>query len=331
MTSHRTQVASLRSVLLPPFFRGRFQGRSCGPSRCGRRCGPMRAGLALSAVVTVALLVACSSTPEATGEVTEVSRQAARNMDHGTESLHRGRIEDARAFFDTALRQYRSLDHRTGVAGALAAFGRLRTVEGDLAAAAAHYRDSAELAEIAGAPAVAIESYAALVEIELRRGRTDAAEQAIDTAATILERSPDSAGTAVTLHARALLAADHGDFERAEKYLREALSLNRELGKHREIAANRYMLASVLSRQGRFEEALNQASAALETDKFIENSVGIAQDLVALGRISERSGDRVAAQQYFERAYSVYLGLEDGRGLEHVENLLAGLHASESR
>lgn len=299
--------------------------------RASRRRGSLlgRFELAATTLSCLALLFSCSSAPEATGEVSTVGRQAARDIDHGTEALHRGRADDARAFFENALRRYRSLDHRTGIAGTLAAIGRLYTVEGDLETAAVYYRDSAELAEIAEAPTVAIESYAALVEIELRRERTGDAEQALEAAGDILERAPDDAGTAVTLHARALLAAHRGDFEHAEESLREALELNRELRAHREIAANHYMLASVLSRQGRFEEAHEQATAALETDKFIENSVGIAQDLIALGRIAERSGDRVAAQQYFERAYSVYLGLEDARGLERVEQHLTRLHRSE--
>jgi hypothetical protein len=50
---------------------------------------------------------------------------------------------------------------------------------------------------------------------------------------------------------------------------------------------------------------LKNAQLALAMDKKIENSVGIAMDLYALGLISSKRKDTAAAYDYFQRSYLV--------------------------
>jgi tetratricopeptide (TPR) repeat protein len=70
------------------------------------------------------------------------------------------------------------------------------------------------------------------------------------------------------------------------------------------------MMAAVHSKKGDFAEAGRNALLALEADKKIENSPGIAQDLYALGLIANRRGDPAAAYDYFQRSYLVFTALE---------------------
>ncbi len=289
------------------------------------------AAATIAVVIAVLPLTACSSAPEPTGEVTTLRRQAERNIAHGYEALYQGRVREAELFFETALNQYRRLDDRSGIADGFAALGRTRTVAGDLVTAADYLREAAVQAEEAAARPRAVEYYAALAETELRRDRRGPAEQALQASTRILEEHPNDAARAVNLHSAAVLTASAGRLQEAEDYLREALELNREGRRYRELAANHYMMASVLSRRELYETALEHAAAALETDKLIENSVGIAQDLIALGRISYRAGDRTAARHYYERASSVYIGLQDENGLRRAQALLAELEHPEER
>ena len=274
---------------------------------------------------TVAVIAACSTAPEPTGEVTTIRRQAERNIVHGMEAVYHGRTVEARTFFESALREYRSLDNRSGVAVAFAALARAHLIDGDLDAAAAYYTDSAELAAAIGSVETAVESYAALLEIETRRGRPADAEAALRAARQLLGERENERARAVLLHGAAVLAADLGRLEEAELRLQEALAINRSFGRYRETAANHYMLASVLARGRRYDEAFEHAKRALETDKLIENPIGIAQDLIALGRIQQRAGEPETALEYYERAFSVYLGLQHERGQRRVEALFAEL------
>ena len=73
-----------------------------------------------------------------------------------------------------------------------------------------------------------------------------------------------------------------------------------------EAAADYYMLASVYSKQGDYASARKNLLVALDLDKKIENSLGIAKDLSALGIVARKSGDAEAAFSYLQRAYLVY-------------------------
>ena len=69
------------------------------------------------------------------------------------------------------------------------------------------------------------------------------------------------------------------------------------------------MLASVYSRRGLFDEAFEFAYQALERDRMIENPIGIAQDLFALGSIERRRMRLEAAHEYYTRAFDIYVTL----------------------
>ncbi len=85
------------------------------------------------------------------------------------------------------------------------------------------------------------------------------------------------------------------------------------------------MIASVYSRDGKFDEAVKNASQALAYDKQVESSPGIAKDLYALGVITAKKGDQAASFDYFQRSYlvSTSLGFKDD-----MRKALAGLVAA---
>lgn len=131
--------------------------------------------------------------------------------------------------------------------------------------------------------------------------------------------------------ARALGAAEElmesanslGDLDQAEAHFRDALAINLDLRQLLEAASNRYMLASVAAQRGRYQEAKEHASAALQLDKQMEYSLGIAKDLKALGIISVRLDEPRAALDYFERSFEVFLALEMAAEVAEVLDLLA--------
>ena len=59
---------------------------------------------------------------------------------------------------------------------------------------------------------------------------------------------------------------------------------------HEEIASNYYMIASIYTEREEFTDALDYAMKALEEDRKVENSLGIAKDFQALGIILLKSG-----------------------------------------
>lgn len=96
------------------------------------------------------------------------------------------------------------------------------------------------------------------------------------------------------------------NFLLAESALKKALALDLKMNFTPEAASDYYILSSILSLKGQKEEALKTMHKALEKDKLIENSPGIAQDLYALALIHEKAGNPLEADHYYQRSLLVY-------------------------
>jgi tetratricopeptide (TPR) repeat protein len=77
-------------------------------------------------------------------------------------------------------------------------------------------------------------------------------------------------------------------------------------------------MASIYSKREQYAQALEYALQALQTDKSVENSLGIAQDLLALGIISSKLARDTEAFDYLERSYGIYSALSYTSGLWSV-------------
>jgi tetratricopeptide (TPR) repeat protein len=101
-----------------------------------------------------------------------------------------------------------------------------------------------------------------------------------------------------------------GEYSKALEALNRSLQLNLGAKLSWQAAGDYYMIASVYSKQENYPAAARSAQSALDLDKKIENSPGIAQDLRALGLIARKRGDGPAAYEYFQRSYLVFSTLD---------------------
>lgn len=95
-------------------------------------------------------------------------------------------------------------------------------------------------------------------------------------------------------------------YEEALEAIDKAIALDDSQHYIAELASDYYIKASILSLSGREEDGINSMLQALQYDKFIENTPGIAQDLYGLALIYEKMGNIEKANHYFQRTYLVY-------------------------
>jgi tetratricopeptide (TPR) repeat protein len=118
---------------------------------------------------------------------------------------------------------------------------------------------------------------------------------------------------------------NQGDFAAAVTQAQKAADMNRKAKRFEELAANYYLLASIYFRQDKLAEAQANAETALEYDKKMENSLGIAQDLLALGAIAEKAGKTAEAHDIYKRSFLVYRSLRYVPGMIRcLEKLITG-------
>jgi tetratricopeptide (TPR) repeat protein len=283
------------------------------PARTARRTRSGDAAAILPALACLAALLAtllaagsCSSTPRRPDTVVVTRNRAAEATASGNSYFRQGRYDLALRFFTQALELNTSVDNLEGIVQSANSIGKVSMALGDLDGAEQLFTRAREQAGSSRELAALCEGN--LGELAMRRGDYDKALAIFDG---ILAGAAGKTGGlpdelyALILHNRGTAHKNLGDGARAREDLSRSLALNLAAKRVEEAAADYYALASLDTREGLFESAKQNALQALNLDKQVENSLGIAKDLYALGVVSSRLGDTASAYDYFRRSYQV--------------------------
>jgi len=102
-------------------------------------------------------------------------------------------------------------------------------------------------------------------------------------------------------------------------------SMNLKARRWTELGANRYALASALSRQGKAELALAAALGALDADKRAENARAVPLDLAAAASLSQKLGKAADAWDYWRRCFDSGLSADDAASVRRSLTALVAL------
>jgi tetratricopeptide (TPR) repeat protein len=278
-----------------------------------RRQETVFARLAACAIAAaVAILVSCSSAPKRSDTVITVKTQADQGAVSGASYYRQGRYELALQFFTQALSQYASVDDGEGIVRSYNAVGKCYIALGELDQAEDVFLRARDRAH-GESPSLQFDSAINLGELYLAKGDAPAARKALQDADAMPFPGRSPAQAAQLAHDRGTAEKNLGASAKALEYFGLSLKTNLASRYFAEAAADYYMIASVYSRDGRYDEALKNASLALSYDKQVESSPGIAKDLYALALITAKKGDPASAYDYFQRSYlvSTSIGFRD--------------------
>lgn len=297
----------------------RIHRRTVLPQRSGR-LWPV---FLLSITVGVAF-AGCSSLPKGGGQVETVKNQAAAYAEQGNSAYEDGNYVRAERFFNLALDADFSVDNRPGVASSYNSLGRVYLAAGEVEAATSAFAHAEEYARPGTTPqsrSLLLAARTGAAEVLLFRGEYASALEALRKS-EVLAAQQDSVESAALYHDMGAAYKGLERYPEARSYLERALEIHRKLNRPALEASDLYMIASLSSKQGDYVSANAFLKEALAQDKFVENSVGIASDLRALGIVNEKQHNEGGAADYYYRSLQVYrtLGLAD-----EVKDLLARL------
>ena len=272
----------------------------------------LRAGAGLAFCIT--LMVSCSSAPPKSDTVTAVRDQAAQNSGYAEAYFRQGRYDLALQFFTQSLNENTSIDNVEGITQSYVAIGKTYVAMGSLDMAEDILLRARERARGAS-PSLLFISSSSLGELYLAKGDPQKALAVFEEALAMPAASRTPAQTAQLNHNLGTAQKALANFAAALAYFNKSLEINAANKLIEPAAADHYMIASVYSLQGRYEEAAKNAETALALDKKVESSPGIAQDLYALGLIATRRRDTAAAYDYFQRSYLVFVTLGSKPGM----------------
>jgi tetratricopeptide (TPR) repeat protein len=284
-------------------------------------------------ILMILLSWACSSAPEEPTEVSEKKNQAAEYIIFGNNYYEQAQFGQALNFFELALDLNISVDNEPGIAKNYNSLGKTWLALGNEAQAQLYYQQAYDLAQRIGEKTTVYQSAYNLGEIYLKRNETDTARSLMEQALKDVSSGEEaSAELAILYHGMGMLYRtigidyqDNGQLEDSTQafrqslgYFEEAVNINQSLDSFGQLASNYFMMASVHHKQNELERAKNLVLLALENDRKVENSRGIALDNVALGIIEEKLGNNSQAYNYYIKAFRIYQTLELVSGLRRT-------------
>lgn len=239
-----------------------------------------------------------------------------------------GRLNDARANFEQALRLAEQFRDEPGKAPALGNIGVVWHDLGELDRAL-HYKEQAlaRAHELGDQWAEAI--YLANVgNIWHDKGDLDKALEYHEQAFRLSRDLGDKWGVASDLASMASVFRDKGVFWQALKYDQQALAMARKIGHRLGVVSNLSNIANIYRYQGRVNDALKYGEEALELARKIGYQLGVATDLGNIGLILVRKRKYEEAVPKLAEALGILLaaGTADG-----PDQLVAGLVRCDDR
>ncbi|HUW40990.1 MAG TPA: tetratricopeptide repeat protein [Rectinemataceae bacterium] len=277
------------------------------PPRAGRPASisspPRRAALTavLAAAAIAGALASCSSAPKPPDAVYDIRNKAADYAKLGDGFMATGQYDLAEKYFREALQADSSVDDLDGVSKSHTSLGRAYLAAGKPEEARSQFAGALDYGRMAGSGPASSLATSGLGEVSYREGDKEGALALFERAAALA--GEDGNSLAVALHDEGVAKAALGRKPEALADLERAASINLGLRRWIELAANRYVMASLFVSENRLEEASAMALSALDADKRAENGRGIAGDLAALAGISTRMDRKSEAWDYWRRCF----------------------------
>ncbi len=261
-------------------------------------------------LASIIFLSGCSTTAKLQpGERVEKKNRAAEYASFGSRYYDEAQYNQALDFFFLALKQNILVDNDKGIIESYNSIGKTYLAAGKIDSAEKYYNKAMEIAVVFDDPHLLIRCKNNAGEIFLARKEFASALSLFNEAYTSVKDPEKSEDAAVLLHNIGVAQKRLGNYSEAETSLLKALKINENKNKIKEAALDTYILASLFSKESLYPEALKYINKALDLDKLIENSFGIAQDLYAKGIIQQKTGALEEAYYTFKRDALIFESL----------------------
>ncbi len=259
----------------------------------------------------------CKNALDASIAAKDPNGEAMMSTDLAAIYYLRGELAESAQMFQQAVKKFRQVGNRDGVATALSNFAGSLLSQGDLMEAKKLLEQSIpEYQAVDDKEGIAL-NLDSLGDIWRQRGDLDKAETAYRQAETLARRIDDKDATAYVLNGLGDLALDRGDLTSARKSYEEALGLRNEAGEKQTAGESRVSLARLAIEEGHPSDAEASARAAQQQfheqgqadDQLVATTV-LIESLLAQGKQHEAEQEVESAQNLKDRTQNRYLRLQ---------------------
>jgi len=259
----------------------------------------------------------CRSALEASIAAKDPNGEAMMRTDLASLCYLRGDFAQSAEMLQQAVKKFRQVGNRDGVATALSNFADLRLSQGDLMEAKRLLEESIpEYRDVDDKEGVVL-NLDSLGDLWRQSGELDRADNAYRQAEVIARKMDDKNATAYVLSGMGDVAFDRGDLALARKRYEEALALRNQAGEKQTAAESRVSLAKLEIEEGHAPDAETQARSAEQqfhadeqADDELSSSIVLIEALLAQGKQGEAQKEMEAARPLGNKSQSRFLRLQ---------------------
>jgi tetratricopeptide (TPR) repeat protein len=247
----------------------------------------------------------------------DVNGEAMMRTDLAALYYLRGDLAKSAQMFQQAVKQFRQVGNRDGVATALSNFADTRFSQGDLMEAKRLLEQSIpEYRAVDDKEGVAL-NLDALGDLWRQNGELERARTQYQQSEALARKIDDKDALAHVLSGMGDLALDRGDLTMARKYYEEALALRDQAGEKQTAAETRVSLAKLAIEEGHSPDA--EVSARLSQQQFhkdqqaddeLDASTVLITALLAQGKQGEAEKEMEGARRLSQQSQNRFLRLQ---------------------
>jgi DNA-binding winged helix-turn-helix (wHTH) protein/tetratricopeptide (TPR) repeat protein len=229
----------------------------------------------------------------------------------------RGDLTQSAEMLQQAVKKFRQVGNRDGVATALSNFADARLSQGELMEAKKLLEESIPEYQAVDDKEGVVLNLDSLGDIWRQNGELDKADTTYRQAEVIAREMEDRNATAYVLSGMGDVAFDRGDLALARKRYEEALALRNQAGEKQSAAESRVSLARLAIEEGRASDAeasvrqcKEQFRREQQADDELTASIALIDALLAQNKQGDAQREMRAAQQLEEKSQNRYLRLQ---------------------
>ncbi len=259
----------------------------------------------------------CRNALEASITTKDPNGEAMMRTDLATIYYLRGDLTLSAQMFQEAVKKFRQVGNRDGVATALSNFADTRLSQGDLMEAKKLLEESIPEYQAVDDKEGVVLNLDSLGDIWRQNGELDKAEASYQQADVIARKTEDKNATAYVLSGMGDVALDRGDFPLARKRYGEALALRNQAGEKQSAAESRVSLAKLAIEEGQASDAeasvrecKEQFHSEQQADDELSASIALIDALLAQGKQGEAQKETEATRQLEYKSQNLFLRLQ---------------------
>ena len=248
----------------------------------------------------------------------------------------RGDLTQSAEMLQQAMKKFKQVGNRDGVATAVSNFADARLSQGELMEARKLLEESIPEYQAVDDKEGVVLNLDSLGDIRRQNGELEDAETAYRQAEVIARKMEDKNATAYVLSGMGDVALDRGDLALARKRYEDALALRSQAGEKQNAAESRVSLAKLAIEEGHASDAEASARACIEqfqkeqqADDELTARIVLIDALLAQARLNEAQKEMEAAQRLGNNSQNRSLRLQFELASGRV--LLASDHPDASR